>query len=251
MAPNKFEQHIKEELNRREIEPSASAWEKISNGLDGSQKQRKPKYLWIGIAASFAGLLIISTIYFNYDKADIDNTNPVVNTNTENVKRIENKTDTMMDKVEKEQIVNTAIIKQIKPKILDQNSDIKFEKTNNLPQKYKITEVAIVNPQLEIVTKKDFNQEQLLQQKIAEVIAKVENLEQNNKMLTDLEVDSLILQAQREILQNKIFLQNQSVDAMALLSEVEDELDKPLKEQLFDLLKKGIYETRNVIADRN
>lgn len=250
MALNKFEQHIKEELNKREIMPNSSSWDKVVNQLDNPQKQKKSNYLWWGIAASFAGLLIISTIYFNYDKTDSNTPHIIVDTDNEALEIKVNETDILIEKVEKTEIVNTNTKNHEVNKALD--NEIKIIESNNYPSKNEITEVLIVNPKLEIELNEDeFGQKKLIEQKIAEVIAKVDRLEQNNNTLTDLEVDSLILKAQQEILQNKIFRQNQSVDAMALLNEVEDELDKPLKDQLFDLLKKGIFETRNVIADRN
>ncbi|MDY7396520.1 hypothetical protein UMM65_14810 [Aureibaculum sp. 2210JD6-5] len=253
MAPNKFEQHIKEELNKREIQPKVSSWDKISQKLDKPQKQRKPKYLWWGIAASFAGLIIISTIYFNAKKSNMDGNSTIVDTDKDSIEIKSDIYDKAIESSEENQIADTPIDKQNNIKeLLDKNTKIKSERPNGNPQKNAITEVAIVNPQMGVVTNNDIsNQEELIQQKIAEVVAKVENLEQNHKTLTDLEVDSLILQAQKEILQNKLFRQNQTVDAMALLNEVEDELDKPLKDQLFDLLKKGIFESRNAIAARN
>lgn len=253
MAPNKFEQHIKEELNKREIKPSASAWDKVSTELDEPQKQRKSQYLWLGIAASFVGFLIISTIYFNYDRDNTNDSNTVVETNKENLQIIEKDSTVLTKEVEENQIVNTEIITPTNVK--ETYKKVKVNELENSVTKPFTNEgntIAIVVPQLKVTVNKDvFSKEELIQQKIAEVVVKVDKLEQNDNNLTDMEVDSLILQAQQEILQNKIFRQNQSVDAMALLNEVEYELEKPLKDQLFDLLKKGIYETRNAIADRN
>ena len=252
MAPNKFEQHIKDALEKREIKPSVITWDKISEKLDTPQKSKKNNYLWLGIAASFTGLLIISTIYFNYDKTDTNATDTTVDTNKDSTEIKNNKATPLLENIVEPQIVNTTIDKQEKIEVSVKPTQIKPEKLNNYPQKNEIIEVATVIPKLKLELQKDkVSTEKIIQQKIPEVIAKVNKLEQNDETITDLEVDSLILKAQQELLQNKIFRQNQSVDAIALLNEVENELDKPLKDQLFDLLKKGIYETRNAIADRN
>ena len=66
MAPNKFEKHIKKQLQEREIQPSASAWDALSEKLDeGTAQTKKKVYFWYGIAASIVGVLILSVVYFN------------------------------------------------------------------------------------------------------------------------------------------------------------------------------------------
>ena len=253
MAPNKFEQHIKEELNRREIEPSDNAWNKISNKLEPAQKEKKTRYIWLGIAASFTGLLIISTIYFNYDTTDSNDSDTVVETNKKNHEIIEKDSNSLAKEVEENEIANTEVVTPTNTKEVNKKEKVeRLEKEIKKPIINEGNAIAIVQPQQKVKNDKVvFSQEEIIQQKIAEVAAKVDKLEQNENILTDMEVDSLILQAQKEILQNKIFRQDGSVDAMALLNEVEGELEKPLKDKLFDLLKKGILETKNALADSN
>ncbi|WP_117883797.1 hypothetical protein [Aureibaculum luteum] len=253
MAQNKFEQHIKEELNRREIQPADNAWNKISNKLEPPQNEKKTRYIWLGVAASFAGLLIISTIYFNYDKTDSNDSDTVVDTNKENLEIIEKDSNSLAKEVEENQIANTEVVTPTNTKEVYKKEKVdRLEKEIKKPIINEGNAIAIVQPQQKVKNDKVvFSQEEIIQQKIAEVAAKVDKLEQNENILTDMEVDSLILQAQKEILQNKIFRQDGSVDAMTLLNEVEGELEKPLKDKLFDLLKKGILETKNALADSN
>ena len=57
MEPNKFEKHIKKQLQEREIKPSPNAWDRLSEKLDADVPPSKKRgYLWYGIAASFIGL---------------------------------------------------------------------------------------------------------------------------------------------------------------------------------------------------
>jgi len=64
MEPNKFEKHIKNQLEEREIKPSSGAWEKLSERLDDEIPQvKKRNYFFYAVAASFIGLLIASIIY--------------------------------------------------------------------------------------------------------------------------------------------------------------------------------------------
>ena len=52
MSPIKFEENIKEELEKRTISVSGDAWDKLSNRLETSQNSKKKSFWWIGIAAS-------------------------------------------------------------------------------------------------------------------------------------------------------------------------------------------------------
>ena len=57
MAPIKFEEHIKEQLEERRISASAASWEKLSARLDENEnRQKSNKKWWLGIAA----LLVIA-----------------------------------------------------------------------------------------------------------------------------------------------------------------------------------------------
>jgi len=59
MEANKFEQEIQQKFNQRKIQPSDSAWERLSDKLDAEGQQKKKGWLlYIGYAASIA--LIIS-----------------------------------------------------------------------------------------------------------------------------------------------------------------------------------------------
>ncbi|MEQ9581943.1 MAG: hypothetical protein RIM68_07245, partial [Arenibacter sp.] len=91
----------------------------------------------------------------------------------------------------------------------------------------------------------------LLNAKIEKVVAQVNLLEQNNISLTDAEVDSLLKLAQKELFSERIFRDNHSVDAMALLADVESELDRTFREQIFDMLKEGYVKVKTAVVSRN
>ncbi|MFY0631024.1 MAG: hypothetical protein JXR05_11630 [Flavobacteriaceae bacterium] len=62
MDNSKFEKEIQEKLQNREIQPSASAWERLSHQLDKQEKKKKKGwFLYIGYAASIA--VIISLVF--------------------------------------------------------------------------------------------------------------------------------------------------------------------------------------------
>ena len=95
------------------------------------------------------------------------------------------------------------------------------------------------------------NSDKLIAQKVEEVVAQVQVMEDAKQDVTDAEVDSLLRAAQRQILTDKLFADGGSVDAMSLLAEVEDELDESFRDQIFDALKSGYLKLRTAVADRN
>src|SRR5690606_33725577 len=90
----------------------------------------------------------------------------------------------------------------------------------------------------------------LILQKVEEVVAQVEHLERVQEV-SDREVDSLLRAAQQQILREKIFRPEGGVDALALLAEVEGELDASFRERVFEALKAGYLKMRTAVAQRN
>ncbi|MCB0471304.1 MAG: hypothetical protein KDC51_12650, partial [Flavobacteriaceae bacterium] len=65
MAPIKFEDNLKETLEKRTIQPSKDAWNTLENKLDTTSGNTSKTRFWIwGIAASIVGILLISTLVF-------------------------------------------------------------------------------------------------------------------------------------------------------------------------------------------
>ncbi|NNG10344.1 MAG: hypothetical protein HKM92_09225, partial [Arenibacter sp.] len=57
MAPMKFEEHIKETLDKREITPTDRAWDSLAQQLGPNKKKGKGAFLW-GAVAACLGLLV-------------------------------------------------------------------------------------------------------------------------------------------------------------------------------------------------
>ncbi len=94
-------------------------------------------------------------------------------------------------------------------------------------------------------------EEEIIDAKIADLVAQVEIMQQENYTVTDSEVDSMLRKAQREILMEKYLKESHTVDATALLLDVEDELEQSFRDQLFETLKSGFLKVRTAVADRN
>ncbi|QCW99028.1 hypothetical protein FGM00_02430 [Aggregatimonas sangjinii] len=250
MAPNKFEKHIKKQLEEREIAPSSNAWERLSEQLDATAPpSKKSNVFWYGVAASFIGVLIVSVLYFGSGRPAAGTDIQIVDTYKE-ANEIETiTTDARESKNEEVVVENDRVAEQ--PSTVVKSLDInQVQATKN-----KTASVSEIENTQDVVVKKtkapkDLKSE-IIEAKIIEIVAAADSLELGNTALTNAEVDSLLRNAQEELLRDKMFAQNGSVDAMALLAEVEDELDKTFRDQIFDSLKEGFFKVRTAVADRN
>ena len=251
METDKFEQHIKSKLQQREIEPSAHAWERISGELNSASKPKKSNFLWMGIAASVVVLMAVSVFYFtntddaipNDEVVIEENTNPVNNDSGKEGVKLSDREPTEPVVVEKEflqqefQQENHGVVvveSKVQKNRKGQLSDNELNTFKDIKDTASIAELG----------------ETVIHDKVAEVLAKVTELEQAGTV-TDAEVDSLLRKAQQDILKEKLFRTDASVDALALLNEVEDELDQSFRDQIFNSLKAGFIKVRTAVADRN
>ena len=71
MAPINFENDLKEKLEQLRLQPSANAWETLQSRLETNQVKKSNKTFWrLGIAASFVGILIVSSLFFNKNQSE-------------------------------------------------------------------------------------------------------------------------------------------------------------------------------------
>lgn len=253
METNRFEKYIARKLKEREIYPSADAWDRIAEKLETSPELKKKRYFWYGIAAGFVGLLLVSIFFLKKDDTLEDSKIKIVNTPNGNI-QLENK--------EKEAIIDKKGSLTLEGN--KGNLDISNGKKNPIVKRLDLAkpdldknfgvDTNISQQAREVLEDKDLDskQEAIMDEKIAEVLARVNLLETADKSsLSDIEVDSLLRNAQRELLADRIFIGKGSVDATVLLNEVEEELDQTFRSQIFETLKNGFLRARTAVADRN
>lgn len=245
MAPNKFENHIKKQFEEREIRPSSDAWLKLSDCLDETviERPKKRGNFWYAVAACLVGLLIVSVFVLNTTTAISESNNQVVEDETKAIDEIDD-----FEKIEVRKNAVEVVATEETPK--EEKESIVVETAGEVPEK-KASIEQLAGTSEEIQNPLNDASEEVLNIKIREVLAQVDALEQNQEQLTEAEVDSLLRKAQEEILSDKLFRNGRSVDAMALLNEVEDELDKSFRDQIFESLKSGFIKVRTAVADRN
>ena len=87
MAPSNWDNHIKESLEKRQLQPSQDAWSKLQSRLESEEKKKKRTvFWWIGMAASIVGIVFISTLFFNKNEQTV---NKIVDAPTANVEKIQ------------------------------------------------------------------------------------------------------------------------------------------------------------------
>ena len=71
MAPIKFEENLKDKLEKRTLSPTSESWSKLSERLDAEEKKSKnPIFWWLSIAA---GLIIMIAVSVHFFKSNYTN----------------------------------------------------------------------------------------------------------------------------------------------------------------------------------
>lgn len=246
MEVDKVEKHIKEQLNYREIPPSEAAWEKLSSQLPKVEHRKSNTFFWYSVAASFIGILLITSIYFGNRDEPINTGIEVVDAPKEPDAILQMEEVFSVQKKEEEQLVEAKKEANVTKETPRESNDVlQVEDKSQLIVVQKTDNMEIESNAIKT------NTEQLIDAKIAELIRQVDIMEEKNLQVTDLEVDSLLRKAENEILFQKIKNQKGKIDAMALLDEVESELDQTFRAQILESLKEGFLKVRTAVADRN
>lgn len=223
MEPNNIEKQIKEKLNQREIQPSVNAWDRLDAMLSVEEQKPKRNFKWLSIAAVFVGFTMIGIFMMNKENSveNVIPSNPIVLENE--TKLIENESTTEIENSFSEETENKAVV----------NHSIK--KTEQ--------------PSTEINPKKDFlldnhskKEEAIVENQPKETIAKYINAE---SLLAEIETGEKI-----EI-PNISKKPSVKVDANALLSSAEKEVDESFRDKVIQSINKKYNSVKSTLANRN
>ncbi|UMB59859.1 hypothetical protein MHL31_12330 [Lutibacter sp. A80] len=249
MEPYKFEEDIKNKLEKRTIKPAANSWDKLADSLD-SKNQKKETKVWyfLGIAASIIGVLFMVSIFI---KKDVDTVTPVI-VDSPIIEKEEvpsavvlennlNTIDTLQNNTLKNsETIEVATSKEKKSKSRVQQNEI-FVDTNKMKLQ-NTDEIAVVT------TAED--------EKIEELISEIEALKIKNKTfsstVTDSDIDKLLKEAQLAIEFEKLYKENtEIVDAYKLLQDVEADIDRSTRVKFLETLRLNYENLKTMIAQRN
>ncbi|SHI78378.1 hypothetical protein [Aquimarina spongiae] len=275
MAPLKFEDNIREKLEERAIEPTVSSWEKLASQLDvheAKKRKKDNKILWYSIAAVFVGVLVITAVWRNKSLSEEPNKIEIVDRSDEILKKDQTEI-TLNEQKEKEIIPveekkdeTVAIEKKkseaisVKKQLAVDNKVAEAAKNNGTKVKDTFEKVDRVDLNKQFDTKEavagTLNEKEVLpvdanviEEKIADVLAQVDELQKDQNEVTEEEINQLLRNAQREITSQRI-LNSNTVSASALLQDVEEEIDETFKQRVFEALKTGFKKVRTAVAER-
>lgn len=245
MERNKLETQFKEQLNSREIQPSEMAWSKLdamltaadpSNSEQGKQKP-KTKFPWMYVAASFAGLVLLGTVYFkSSETVKINKDNPIV---------LELKTDT--NNLNEPEIINERVL----PSRV-QTTRIKVYKV--------VADINNLKKQPEQLNKKENETLSINLSKENEGIAISSENKNNqstsvNKYISAEKLLAEVTNTKFEIKDSDKTIENTrkviSVNPNSLLSNAENELNQSFKKSALDKFSKNFNAIKTVLVNRN
>ncbi|CAM4106651.1 hypothetical protein [Gillisia hiemivivida] len=256
MGTERFEDKIKRQLRDREIAPSAGSWDKLSAKLDETQQKKKPFVLWMGIAASIiGGILILSLVFNNTSPSDSPE---MVDVHKEAVKLEENPVETSEEiftqtQDEVEQVATSEVKKeQITPRSNPTVTPVNQLHQNNREAIAVIDNKSLLNQNslgISIETTTDKILDLKLNDALTNVIANVEN----RATVTDAEVNKLLAEAAAKISREryKTDFAVGKVNPQELLQDVEFEMDNSFRDKIFEILKEGYSKARTAVANRN
>lgn len=267
MAPIKFDEHIKEQLEQRSLSPSKNAWSKLDQRLDKHENKNKNKHFWwIGIAASFIGVLLVVSFLFKAENTSIE-TNVVVDTKQSDIIDVESfyKEKTLIKTTKEEQIaeINQDKVEQkikgkqsietkqqLTPKnTLKTQESIALKTTNNA-----VAEAKLENEKgAEILKVKTIQSQDIETLKAQEVVAQILELKKAKSAVTNDEIEALLDAAHKEITLQRLYNEDtKTVDADALLRGVEFDIEEEsFRSKVFEMLKAGYKEIKTAVAERN
>lgn len=245
MVPNNLENQIKSKLAQRELSPSQQSWSKLSERLDSFENnKKKTNYWWLAVAAT-----IVLALFVGFSILTSETEEAIPNIIVENP----NKESEINISQFKDSVTNASEIMVFESpidNIVDKKNKVSSREVLNREPKLKNTPVVIEANNADLNNIK----EDLLDyeaQKLLEVVAQIKQLNQRNNQVTEAEVDSLLKAAQKDIFKQKLINQvTRTVDANALLLEVEDELNGSFKAKVYEALKSGFISVKTAVADR-
>jgi len=241
---DKLEKHIKDKLRNREISPTPEAWAKIAGELKSEDTSSGKKTYWWAIAATLAVLVVLSLALFKGQS-------PVEAIQGAEVVNADNKKKGNIQIKEEEAFVNTeakAPEEEIPAVAIEDENPLGGSEI--LENSVEVVQTEVRKEQEPLKDVKEVS-DLAINNKLEEVLAQVNTMENNAITVSDAEIDSMLIAAQRELLTGKVLDDSGKVDAMALLNEVELELYDDERNPLFIRLKEGFFKLRTAVADRN
>lgn len=251
MAQQKWDDNMKEKLETREIKPSENSWDVLADRLEAAEKRKSKALFWrLGIAASMVGILFTTVLFFNGRSGEVQQ--PAIVDMQEQVEEQSIPMDRLPQQkqlAETEESVesNEPLVKnapKTEPLKTQQSLAVRVDQNLNVAKNEGNTSLEPLRriPQTET----------LEDQKVMEIVAQIQDLKKNGQTVTDADIDALLHKAQRELAHQTIIKQSiRTVDANALLQDVETDLQHSFRNKIFEALKDSYETVITAVAERN
>jgi len=250
MAPLKFEDNIKQELEKRVLTPSDSAWDKLETKLKTINKSNKNQKWWfMGLAASLVGIFLVTSLVFQ-EKGEIEfPNNQVVDIEQEQqVDGIVNPNTDFQTTPVNNTIEESVAKVETTPQDKGSSTQQKLKARSFTPNQQIAVETSVQNNE----SKSQEESMSFKEIKAQEVVAQIETPLETNSQVGDAEIESLLNSAQEDIAnQNSFNQETNTVDAVALLEDVEIDLERTFRDKVFESLKSSMQNVSTAIAQRN
>lgn len=226
MERNKMENEFREQLNSREIKPSAMAWDKLDAKLTAEEKKSKNRFSWIYIAASFVGFLVVGTAYFSQKGSLVGNEKYKIVVHSVPTKSHQEPTNTLIPNSKKsEEIVDTVF----------QNVAVKSNKIS-------------VSKKDSLTSKNNFNQNPVAEFSI--INQKKESIPSQTNAAT---VDELLARVDKSARLNGNSNPNLvvHVNANQLLLQVDTDLEPTFRQSVFSKVADNFKAVKEAVVNRN
>ena len=247
MAPIKFEEQLKDKLEKRTMSPSAESWAKLSDRLDAEDKKNKrPIYWWLSIAAMFIVMIAIAVQVFNKDEGTSVSPS-IVNEESQEIKINEGALINDQDEIQltnKDEVEETLTIEREEIKTPQKSNQQKQILTSPKTKTELAVNIQSEKNEVQEIIQTDLNNGITSMPALDKtaISQAIDNLNTANDAKLNREVDSLLKVASKEL---------KTVDANTLLDEEQDEMGQSFRSKVYEVLKDSYKTVKTAVAQRN
>ena len=253
MEPNKLEKQFRDQLNAREIQPSAQAWDRLDAMLSVAEekKTRKP-FGFLFIAAGILVLVTLGLFFFNQNDTVISTPNTIVGT--------EPKTNTVQNPTEN---IPSPIVESQKQNEVVATSDVQPKTNNNVTLSAVEGQQKRTNQKGVSISNQSPKSNQIIRDKAIEyqvssdvALKELPKIMEQKEIVIRKEVkaksdESLLADLDHKVKESTNKTAIVKVDAKSLLSQVDGEVEYSFREKMLQKINKNYQEVKVALANRN
>lgn len=232
MEPNKLENEIREKLGKREIHPSAQAWDRLDAMLSVQEsKVEKKPFPWMRIAAGIVLFLGVSYFFFNSNEEKIlqNNSNVIVNKE--------------VNESSNNEVGKTNIIESNKTIIDEKNSSVAYSESKSKVEvqneKRKRFNNSISKGSLPI-------EENDYQVANSDKKNDIKNIEEKSEQKIIQDNNEVVAEVKTPAEKPKL-----KIDPSTLLNQVDGEIQLTFRQKVMKTVTKGYKEAKEAVVSRN